>query len=120
MFNADIMKSSKLCFEFYSFEKIYLLKLFFKHNEVHPNRFKRFALTHLFCGRLSNPNVEVFFIAISRIKQVRRFIFSVYIYSNLTRRNNERKNSKYCKVIFQILILRSSSQISQELNKLGG
>ena len=57
-------------------------------------------------GHLPNPNSKVLFIAISKIKQARRLIFGMYLYSNINRRNIERE---YNEVFFKILILRFSS-----------
>ena len=59
----------------------------------------------------------LFFIAISRIKKVRRLIWYLtcfYLNSN----RYWKRNLKYVEVVFQFQILMSSSQLSQDLSKL--
>ena len=58
-------------------------------NLTRRNIEKKFELC---CGHLLNPYLKVFFIAISRIKQARRLIFSMSLNIKLTRRNIEEKN----------------------------
>ena len=50
-------------------------------NLTRRNIEKKFELC---CGHLLNPYLKVFFIAISRIKQARRLIFSMSLNINLT------------------------------------